>query len=163
MKAGTLSLRRFQLEELERATKNFSDDSLLGSGAFAKVYKGTFELEGTALAIKRDHAESYQSTEEFRNGKPDQPMQACTNLKVCEAHEFEWLIYPCVYSFFETEVNLLSKVKHRNLVGLVGFCEQTGIEMLHIESFSLSSVHVLNVYMLNAVSNRTKKNTNVGL
>ncbi|RQO90355.1 hypothetical protein POPTR_005G108300v4 [Populus trichocarpa] len=91
LKAGTLSLRRFQLEELERATKNFSDDSLLGSGAFANVYKGTFELEGTALAIKRDHAESYQSTEEFRN-----------------------------------EVNLLSKVKHRNLVGLVGFCEQTG-------------------------------------
>ncbi|KAI5588356.1 hypothetical protein BDE02_05G091800 [Populus trichocarpa] len=68
LKAGTLSLRRFQLEELERATKNFSDDSLLGSGAFANVYKGTFELEGIALAIKRDHAESYQSTEEFRNG-----------------------------------------------------------------------------------------------
>lgn len=129
MKAGTLSLRRFQLEEIERATKNFSDDSFLGSGAFANVYKGTFELEGTALAIKRAHAESYQNTEEFRNGKPDQPMQACKSLKVCEAHEFEWLIYPCVYSFFETEVNLLSKVKHRNLVGLVGFCEQTGIEM----------------------------------
>ncbi|KAH8508177.1 hypothetical protein H0E87_010343 [Populus deltoides] len=91
LKAGTLSLRRFQLEELERATKNFSDDSLLGSGAFGNVYKGTFELEGTALAIKRAHAESYQNTEEFRN-----------------------------------EVNLLSKVKHRNLVGLVGFCEQAG-------------------------------------
>ncbi|XP_011022259.1 PREDICTED: probable serine/threonine-protein kinase NAK isoform X2 [Populus euphratica] len=68
LKAGTLSLRQFQLEELERATKNFSDDSLLGSGAFANVYKGTFELEGTALAIKRAHAESYQNTEEFRNG-----------------------------------------------------------------------------------------------
>ncbi|KAG6773807.1 hypothetical protein POTOM_021144 [Populus tomentosa] len=68
LKAGTLSWRRFQLEELERATKNFSDDSLLGSGAFANVYKGTFELEGTALAIKRDHAGSFQSTEEFRNG-----------------------------------------------------------------------------------------------
>nr|XP_034889756.1 probable serine/threonine-protein kinase PBL28 [Populus alba] len=68
LKAGTLSLRRFQLEELERATKNFSDDSLLGSGAFANVYKGTFELEGTALAIKRDHSGSFQSTEEFRNG-----------------------------------------------------------------------------------------------
>ncbi|KAJ6996991.1 serine/threonine-protein kinase PBL28 [Populus alba x Populus x berolinensis] len=91
LKAGTLSLRRFQLEELERATKNFSDDSLLGNGAFANVYKGTFELEGTALAIKRDHSGSFQSTEEFRN-----------------------------------EVNLLSKVRHRNLVGLVGFCEKTG-------------------------------------
>ncbi|KAJ6398270.1 hypothetical protein OIU77_019137 [Salix suchowensis] len=47
----------------------FSDDRILGCGAFGNVYKGTFEVEGTARAIKRSaHAESYQSTEEFRNG-----------------------------------------------------------------------------------------------
>lgn len=63
-------LRSFQLEELERATKNFSEDCLLGSGAFGNVYKGTFGKEGT-LAIKRaNDAASYQlSIEEFRNGK----------------------------------------------------------------------------------------------
>ncbi|CAK7355665.1 unnamed protein product [Dovyalis caffra] len=97
LKAETLSLRRFQLEELERATKNFSEDCLLGSGAFGNVYEGTFEVEGISLAIKRAHAESYQSTEEFRN-----------------------------------EVRLLSKVRHRNLVGLVGFCEQTGAKRAQI-------------------------------
>ena len=57
-------MRRFQLEELEKATKNFSADCLLGSGAFGNVYKGTFEVEGM-LAIKRAHAESYQSVEEL--------------------------------------------------------------------------------------------------
>ncbi|XP_022741818.1 probable serine/threonine-protein kinase PBL9 [Durio zibethinus] len=67
LKAEKLNLRRFQLEELEKATKNFSKDCLLGSGAFGNVYKGTFEVEGT-LAIKRAHAESYQSVEEFTNG-----------------------------------------------------------------------------------------------
>lgn len=61
-------LRRFQLEELIKATKNFSQEFLLGSGAFGSVYKGTFDVEG-ALAIKRAHDDSYQSLEEFRNGK----------------------------------------------------------------------------------------------
>ncbi|KAL4375914.1 hypothetical protein GQ457_02G013450 [Hibiscus cannabinus] len=90
LKAENLRLRPFQAEELEKATKNYSADCLLGSGAFGNVYKGTFEVEGT-LAIKRAHADSYQSVEEFRN-----------------------------------EVELLSKVNHPNLVGLVGFCEEPG-------------------------------------
>lgn len=68
LKYDKISLRRFDLEELEKATNNFSLDCLLGSGAFGTVYKGTFELEGT-LAIKRAHRESFFSTEEFRNGQ----------------------------------------------------------------------------------------------
>ncbi|OMO55761.1 hypothetical protein CCACVL1_27028 [Corchorus capsularis] len=68
LKAENLKLRSFQLEELQKATNNFSADCLLGSGAFGNVYKGSFESEGT-LAIKRAHAESYQSLEEFRNGQ----------------------------------------------------------------------------------------------
>ncbi|KAM1202131.1 hypothetical protein ACFX2J_018119 [Malus domestica] len=80
-------LRRFQLDELVKATKNFSSECLLGSGAFANVFKGTFDDLGT-LAIKRT-ANSFHSVEEFRN-----------------------------------EVRLLSRVKHRNLVRLVGYCEE---------------------------------------
>lgn len=60
-------LRRFQLEELEKATNNFSRDCLIGSGAFGNVYIGTVDAEGT-LAIKKARADSYTSTEEFRNG-----------------------------------------------------------------------------------------------
>ncbi|WVZ22184.1 hypothetical protein V8G54_000728 [Vigna mungo] len=63
----TISLRCFDFKELEKATANFSEDCLLGSGAFGNVYKGTFELEGT-LAIKRAHFESFTSVDEFRNG-----------------------------------------------------------------------------------------------
>lgn len=60
-------LRRFELDEVLKATNSFSEESLLGSGAFGNVYKAIFQVEGT-LAIKKPHAESYQSVEEFRNG-----------------------------------------------------------------------------------------------
>ncbi|KAL6011797.1 hypothetical protein ACLOJK_002263 [Asimina triloba] len=85
---ATINLQRFPLQELEKATNNFSRECLLGSGAFGNVYRGTFEGDGT-LAIKRAHADSHQSLDEFLN-----------------------------------EVELLSRVKHRNLLGLVGFCDE---------------------------------------
>lgn len=56
------------MEELVRATNNFSRGCLIGSGAFGNVYVGTFDVEGT-LAIKKARADSYTSTHEFRNGK----------------------------------------------------------------------------------------------
>ncbi|XP_068344024.1 probable serine/threonine-protein kinase PBL11 [Pyrus communis] len=67
LKEEKITLRRFQLDELVKATNNFSSECLLGSGGFANVYKGTFDDAGT-LAIKRAHADSFQSVEEFRNG-----------------------------------------------------------------------------------------------
>lgn len=67
MEDEKILLRRFQLEELVRATDNFSQECLVGSGAFGNVYRGTFPDEGT-LAIKKPRADSYQSVEEFRNG-----------------------------------------------------------------------------------------------
>lgn len=56
------------MEELVKATNNFSRGCLIGSGAFGNVYVGTFDVEGT-LAIKKARADSYTSTDEFRNGK----------------------------------------------------------------------------------------------
>ncbi|XP_022752322.1 probable receptor-like serine/threonine-protein kinase At4g34500 [Durio zibethinus] len=83
----------FPVEGAGEGYQNFSADSLLGSGASGNVYKGTSEVEGT-LTIKRAHAESYQSVEEFRNG--------------------------------ESEASLT--VNHLNLVGLKGFCEESGLK-----------------------------------
>lgn len=66
LQRAKINIRHFQLLELEKATKNFSRECLVGSGAFGNVYKGTFE--DVTLAIKRAHADSYQTINEFRNG-----------------------------------------------------------------------------------------------
>lgn len=44
--------RQFTLEELEEATKNFSESNIVGTGSFGMVYKGLL-LDGTIVAIKR--------------------------------------------------------------------------------------------------------------
>ncbi|KAI3875756.1 hypothetical protein MKX03_023679, partial [Papaver bracteatum] len=94
---SSLQIRRFRLEEVEKATKSFSRDYLIGTRVFGKVYVGVFEDDRT-LAVKRAHDNSFQSLQEFKN-----------------------------------EVELISKVKHRNLVGLVGYCHEAGVKALVYE------------------------------
>ena len=44
--------RRFAMDELSAATKNFSDKSLIGQGKFGEVYKGLLH-DGILVAIKK--------------------------------------------------------------------------------------------------------------
>lgn len=44
--------RRFGLEELNLATKNFSDINLIGHGSFGEAFKGLLQ-DGTIVAVKK--------------------------------------------------------------------------------------------------------------
>ncbi|KAG0462217.1 hypothetical protein HPP92_020693 [Vanilla planifolia] len=100
-----IEIRQYQFDELEKATEYFSEERLIGSGAFGNVYKGYFDEEKRTLAIKIAHADSYESFEEFHN-----------------------------------EIDLLSRVEHKNLVNLVGYCADAGQRALVYEYVSHGSL-----------------------
>ncbi|XP_015871733.3 probable LRR receptor-like serine/threonine-protein kinase RKF3 [Ziziphus jujuba] len=49
---GNTALRRFTLDEIKRATRNFSRDNIIGMGGYGNVYKGILE-DGSEVAFKR--------------------------------------------------------------------------------------------------------------
>lgn len=63
-----VSLPKFAYKDLKKATKNFHDSAILGSGAFGIVYKGTLKMHSNhpIVAIKRfKHVESKSDVEAF--------------------------------------------------------------------------------------------------
>ncbi|KAF7849483.1 hypothetical protein BT93_L0741 [Corymbia citriodora subsp. variegata] len=88
-----------QLTKIKSATNNFSDDVLIGTGGFGKVYRGSLDGGATWVAVKRADPSSHQGLHEF-----------------------------------QTEISMLSKLRHRHLVTLMGYClEDT--EMILIYNF----------------------------
>lgn len=79
---------RLTYQEIESATKNFSEENVIGIGGNGKVYKGTFP-GGSEVAVKRI---SHESSEGLRA--------------------------------FVAEISSLGRLKHRNLVGLRGWCKK---------------------------------------
>jgi serine/threonine protein kinase len=82
----------FKIEELEKATNNFSQKNFIGRGGFGLVYKGVLQDE-TVVAVKKVIESEIQGDVEFCN-----------------------------------EVEIISNLKHRNLVPLRGCCVVDGDE-----------------------------------
>nr|XP_043618839.1 receptor like protein kinase S.2-like isoform X2 [Erigeron canadensis] len=121
------SLKLFSLDELKHATRNFSDDMVVGEGAFGKVFEGWVEEEtyapskvgyGIPVAVKKLDPDSMQGVEEW-----------------------------------QSEVKFLSKLGHPNIVKLLGYCSEDKdlllvYEFLHgsLENYVLKS----NIFPTNA-------------
>lgn len=95
--------RRFKMEELSLATKNFSDKNLIGEGKFGEVYKGMLQ-DGMLVAVKKRVAAP----------SPD----------------------------FVNEVRFLSSIQHRNLVILMGYCQEHNEQCLVYEYIPNGSVSI---------------------
>jgi len=78
--------REFTLEFLERITNKFSEQNIVGRGAYGVIYKGVLD-NGEEIAVKKLHQMLWIDNEQFKN-----------------------------------ELNNLMRVKHKNIIRLVGYC-----------------------------------------
>nr|XP_004289187.2 PREDICTED: probable receptor-like protein kinase At2g23200 isoform X2 [Fragaria vesca subsp. vesca] len=95
---------KISFTEIQSATNNFDTKLVIGKGGFGNVYRGT-PLNGTKVAVKR----AYKRDEEGSSSGQG-------------------------LSEFETEIIVLSKIRHRHLVSLIGYCNE-GSEMILVYEF----------------------------
>ncbi|VAI80824.1 unnamed protein product [Triticum turgidum subsp. durum] len=86
--------RRYTYHELVAATRHFAEEEKLGRGGFGSVYRGHLTLT-PAAADRRAVAVKMLSAESSAQGRKE----------------------------FEAEVRIISRLKHRNLVQLLGWCD----------------------------------------
>lgn len=63
---GVRPAKMFNLKEVKKATKNFSEDRILGTGGFGVVYKGELQ-DGTLVAVKSAKVGNIKSTQQVLN------------------------------------------------------------------------------------------------
>ncbi|KAL8521140.1 hypothetical protein ACS0TY_011620 [Phlomoides rotata] len=92
----TPHLRIFSYSELKSATRNFRNDLVVGEGGFGKVYKGWLKEESS-----------------FKNGKG-----SVVAVKKWTEGSFQG------FSEWQSEVEILGRLSHPNLVKLLGHCRE---------------------------------------
>ncbi|CAK8575819.1 unnamed protein product [Lathyrus sativus] len=102
---------RFTYNELETATCGFKEESIVGKGSFACVFKGVLK-DGTVVAVKRTIVSLSPLNNMHKNFKE-----------------------------FHTELDLLSRLNHAHLLNLLGYCEEGGERLLVYEFMANGSLH----------------------
>ncbi|XP_052190182.1 serine/threonine-protein kinase-like protein CCR4 [Diospyros lotus] len=110
-------LQEFSLEVLHQATNTFSDEYKIGSGSFGSVYHAILD-DGLEVAIKRAEA----STTQFH----------LANTKRQEEDKDD---------AFVNELEALSRLNHKNLVRLFGYCEDNNERILVYEYMKNGTLH----------------------
>ncbi|XP_004309129.1 PREDICTED: wall-associated receptor kinase 1-like [Fragaria vesca subsp. vesca] len=111
---GSQAPRIFKLEELKKATNKFDPHEIIGEGGFGLVYKGTLPDNKQVVAIKKSKTDAPTMTPESRIAHTKQ---------------------------FINEMIVLSGIKHRNVVRLLGCCLETKTPILVYEFVSNGTLY----------------------
>ncbi|CAI9267182.1 unnamed protein product [Lactuca saligna] len=110
-------LEEFTLQTIINATDNFSDENRIGIGSFGSVYRAILP-NGQKVAVKRAESTSSSSLPGGTKKRKEDTDNAFVN-----------------------ELEFLSRVNHKNLVQLLGFCEENNELVLVYEFMEKGSLH----------------------
>lgn len=114
-------LEEFSLETLLKATNGFSEEHKIGTGSFGSVYAGTLE-DGREVAIKRAEVSASSSYNVYAGGGTKRNQ---------EDKDYAFL----------NELEFLSRLNHKNLVRLLGYCEDCNERVLVYEYMDNGNLH----------------------
>ncbi|XP_022773557.1 serine/threonine-protein kinase-like protein CCR4 [Durio zibethinus] len=109
-------LEEFSWEALIQATNNFSEDHKIGTGSFGSVYHAKLD-DGREVAIKRAEITSTSSYAVGTKRQEDKD------------------------NAFVNELEYLSRLHHKNVVRLLGFCEDFNERVLVYEYMNNGTLH----------------------
>ncbi|CAL5079248.1 unnamed protein product [Urochloa decumbens] len=98
---------KLAFDDIIRATENFSDSYIIGSGGYGTVYKAQLQ-GGRLVAVKKLHP----SEEEMNNERR-----------------------------FLSEIEVLTKIRHRSIVKLYGFCSHSRYKFLVCDYIDRGNLH----------------------
>ncbi|KAG1365029.1 Pto-interacting protein 1 [Cocos nucifera] len=108
MKVQPIEVPAILVDEIKEITKNFSNETLIGEGSYAKVYYGVMKNRGKSAIKKLDASK-----------QPDQEFLAQRAL----------------------QVSMVSRLKHENVVELLGYCVDGNLRVLAYEFATMGSLH----------------------
>ena len=130
-RAQPIAVPAIPLEEMKEITKNFSNDALIGEGSYARVYFGVLK-DGTKSAVKKLDSSK----------QPDQEFLVQVLVPFLYPQIIYFLIQKPQFSIpFLLQVSAVSRLKHENVLQLVGFCAEGNIRVLAYEYATRGSLH----------------------
>ncbi|KAF8714789.1 hypothetical protein HU200_027317 [Digitaria exilis] len=133
-KGPNTTVEQFPLMALRAATGGFSPSHRIGSGSFGTVYRASLP-DGREVAIKR--AEPRRSSGDHHLGGGNAAASSSTSTAAAAAARR----VSNNETAFVSELALLSRVNHKNLVRLLGFCADGGERILVYEFMPNGTLH----------------------